>query len=433
MTPDLHYSFEPSYYFHGLAPEGYLGAWEQSVWLGFIPWLLLIVLILGILARADGTRTPAVWLASAFFSFHLLRSVLLKYADTSGIYYAYPIALSAPALAWLWETRAAILRIVSLAVLVTNLVSATSTFAFSPYRNLPELVALGFRPRSGLVSPELAAFLGASCRTFITYSQWDLPYLDLMSVQPASQFRTGPELPATQDLGGDVAFVLERENAAYGEVPILFEHDDRQRLTLLGTMITVYGPQRAFGRAAPKAEPVRAPTDAPILLYEAAGEDDAGVLATGWSFSERTHRWSDGRESVLKFKIPRGWSGCALDATAITAGPQQTSWSLNDHEVDGLAIQGWFPGVPLRFALPDDDLMSGGVNPLVLRFEHPQQDASDRLLALGIVRLALICQNHNPAVLVDENSTGFALLQLDEMRDSSGGLTALQVLQLYRR
>ena len=163
-------------------------------------------------------------------------------------------------------------------------------------------------------------------------------------------------------------------------------------------------------------------------LYEAAGEDDAGVLATGWSFSERTHRWSDGRESVLKFKIPRGWSGCALDATAITAGPQQTSWSLNDHEVDGLAIQGWFPGVPLRFALPDDDLMSGGVNRLVLRFEHPQQDASDRLLALGIVRLALICQNHNPAVLVDENSTGFALLQLDEMRDSSGGLTALRVL-----
>ena len=47
VTPDLHYSFEPSYYFHGLTPEGYLGAWEQSVWLGFIPWLLLIVLILG--------------------------------------------------------------------------------------------------------------------------------------------------------------------------------------------------------------------------------------------------------------------------------------------------------------------------------------------------------------------------------------------------
>jgi len=116
--------------------------------------------------------------------------------------------------------------------------------------------------------------------------------------------------------------------------------------------------------------------------------------------------------------------------TAITSGAQQIEWWLNGHDLGTVKAQGWFPGIPLRFVLPDDDLKAGGVNRVVLRYEHPL-DLEGRRLALGIVNLVLTCRRAGATAQSADDLSTFAVLQLVERRGPSGGLAALRFEHLY--
>ena len=93
-------------------------------------------------------------------------------------------------------------------------------------------------------------------------------------------------------------------------LPIQFTNDDRQRLAVFGSMSSVFGQQHAFGQGEipkPKARPADVVGD-----YDASTDDGDLNLVSGWSQTEHTHRWSDGRERVRSrstFRLDRTGAG----------------------------------------------------------------------------------------------------------------------------
>jgi hypothetical protein len=427
VKPDLNYSNSPYYFFRGVtAPDAHLG--DQSAWLGFVPWLLVLTIVVGI--RIGGRRGKfAAWLACAFFLWHLARCFLLKYVETAGIYYAYPIAMTAPALALLWDGASKfgklgnwLLRVACVGVLIANLISAANTFSFNNQRNIPALIASGFHPSHYSDSQKFASYLKASNRTFITYSRWELPYLQFMGEQRKARYFTGLTLPASPSPDYDLSIVTAREIADYGELPIKIENDDRRRLTELGGFETIYGKERAFGSSPHLFDRPKSSQRTALFDY-APTTDDASLFASGWSYPEGTHRWSDGPESTLRFSVPHGAENCTISVTAITAGPEQVAVSLNGHSLAAIPIKAWFPGVPFQISLPNDYLTQGEPNSLRLGFDRTSE-AGGRHLALGITHIALACDT-------PPDGHDSILLNVMEDRDGAGGLKSFWLGRVF--
>jgi hypothetical protein len=431
VKPALNYSNAPNYFFRSVAaPDAYWGIWEQSAWLGFIPWLLVLTVVVGI--RIGGRRGKfAAWLACAFFLWHLARCCVLKYVETAGIYYAYPVAMAVPALALLWDgsskfsnLRNGVLRVACAVALIGNLISAANTFSFNVQRNIPALIASGFHPNAGFVSPKFSGYLKASNRTLIAYSRWELPYLQLMGEQRKARYFTGLTLPASPSPDDDLSIVTALETADYGDLPIKIKNDDRRRLTELGGFSSIFGKERAFGSSSHLFDRTKSWQRIDLLDY-APPIDDASLFASGWSYPEGTHRWSDGPESTLGFSLPHGAMNCTISATAITDGPEQVAVSFNGHSLAAFSIQAWFPGAPILIPLPNDYLAMSGANSLRLAFDRTEK-ADGRELALGITHLGLACD-----VPPTEAMHDFALLKVAEERDVAGGLKSIRLGKAY--
>jgi hypothetical protein len=407
VSPALDYSNEPYYRFESVTePNADQGVWEQSVWLGFIPWLLLLIPACAWSKRirrdtpaANRLRVAGLWLTATFFSWHLTRCSLIKYVGSAGIYYAYPMVLAGPALAWLWDAPGPdrrrlrfALRTACLLVLATNMISALNAFAYNQQRNLPQLLrADHFRPRQGVVDPRLSAALSASRHTLIAYTEWEEPLLDLMSVQPKARYTLEGSIPAASVPGYDLSLMLERVTSTWGDIPLQFVNDDRPRLAELGTLHSVYGDQRAFGRESGPGSALLSTGDV-IAAYESNTDQGGLQFVSGWSPTEHTHRWSDGADSAIDFDLPIGEAGCRLDMTAITLGPQHISVTLNDQPAGTLSLESWFPGQGASLALPDAAIFPGDRNHLVLQFDNAHAPEGDnRRLALGLVKAAVMC------------------------------------------
>ncbi len=577
IPPHLDFSNTPYYHFEGIASaDGYLGVWDQSAWLGFIPWLLATVVIFALpegLLRSNSVsgrlRSAAFWFAVAFFGWHLARCFSIKYVGGQGIYYAFILAFAAPALAWLWAGNGidrrgrVLLRLAGIVVLGTNLVSAVNALAFNYQRNIPDLLrAQHFDPRPSDVDADLKDALAASHHTLIAFTQWELPLFDFMTAQPKARYALTSSLPAAAVSGYDLSLTFERTRAEYGEVPVQFAHDDRDRLSLLGTMLSAYGEQRGFGHNshgpdspphvigsyqagkdgggiefvsgwAPSEPTQRSSSgDGSVLAFdlppqeiacaldlraetsgvqnisvtlngEPAGSlerdstgpeqslvvplpdsmmipgqrntvsftydrpdvvqpgarslvlDEAAVTCrhalsditprnwnvifsysadknaenvsfeSGWSVSERTHRWSDGPESQISFRLPAASRACTFQAVGITAGTQTITAVLNGHTLDPIHLQAWFPGSPFEMSFPDEFINAAERNSVVFRYDHTEA-AGGRNLALGLIRASLRCRKGDVATVTQLESlrpNGFAVLALDESRNGNGGVT----------
>lgn len=443
VSADLDYSNEPYYRFEGLASsDGYLGVWEQSAWLGFLPWLSLLVLIFAWRPRAldrgadaERLRLAALWLTVAFFSWHLVRCLIIKYVGAAGIYYAFGAALAVPALAWLWDgidasspRLRAVARVTCLLVLAGNVASAINAYAFNAQRNVPAILnAEGWLPQPEQIGPELAEQLQASKRTLISYSQWELPLFDLISAAPRARYALVAGLPAEPIEGYDLVFVPQRTRSSFSEIPIQFRNDDRPRLALLGLFESYFGPQQTFGYSSAGAPDYFAdyqpPTDF-VVSYRPDGEGSGLRPGAGWSYPEGTHLWSDANRSEVAFDLTNGQSSCRLNATAITAGAQSVDVAVNGDVLKTLSIESWFPGKSFKVDLPDDELRPGEENVISFTYDTLQQ-ADGRELALGLVNACVRCSATGISETSAPRQGQFAVLRLSEQRDGEGRLTAI--------
>lgn len=224
-----------------------LGVGEVTVWLGFVPWLLVLVFLLLLKKHSGQLQRVAFWLVLIFFGWHLARAFMLKWVPGEGIYYAFSMALVAPAIAYLWEYKSyesgikeVIIKGACIAVIATNLISATNYFLFNYQRSLPHLFATNYKPNQNLISPRLSQVLRASNRTLIVHNQWGLPYMQFINANPSAHYATTDLMPELPLVAFDLALIMGTA------IPVEFENDDRSRLSLLGSY-GLYGTQTVYG------------------------------------------------------------------------------------------------------------------------------------------------------------------------------------------
>jgi hypothetical protein len=234
-----------------------LGVGEVTAWLGFAPWLLGLVLLLLLRRSHNQFQSSALWLTLIFFGWHFTRDFMLKWVAGEGIYYAFSMAIAAPALAYLWDYKSEggklkenFLKGLCIAVLAANIISATNYFLFNYQRNLPSLLATQFSPNAKLISPHLGQVLKSSQRTMIVFNRWGLPYLTFINENPRARYATSLTLPTLPTQEYELALMMS------DDIPVEFRNDDRSRLSLVGYYGMFWAPQYVWG-AGPALDELR--------------------------------------------------------------------------------------------------------------------------------------------------------------------------------
>lgn len=225
----------PWYSFRGLASvsEHYT---EVSLWLGLTPYLLLLSLGCLFLARGRRPVLLAGWLALGFCLWHIVNAGMTRYVEGAGVYYAYPLTLSAAAIAGFWDAgkRSRLVVVAFALVLLAHGLTAVNIFGFSRYRNLPDVIAGGYRVKDAAVDAAVDQVLRSARDVEIAYAEWGLQMYDLMTRNPQAHYRAvSPSVPQGP---GAVRLYCVPPDTSLGFVPLHCPSRQFPHLTLLGSM-----------------------------------------------------------------------------------------------------------------------------------------------------------------------------------------------------
>lgn len=214
------------YRFRGLVEPNAALFFEQNLWLGFMPHVALAAWVALIWRRPAGSALP-IFLLGALPFWHVTHAAIVRYAETTGTYYAFVAPICAAPAGWLWErarrSRRAGARALSLAL--TLLVGSHAVFAATLLlSNQRRNVLQAFEPGSGetattRVSPLVREMVAEARRVDIPYTHWELLYWVVMRLNPQALFVTG-----SGDAEADLTlFVLSRrlhDNYALHLLPV---------------------------------------------------------------------------------------------------------------------------------------------------------------------------------------------------------------------
>jgi hypothetical protein len=195
----------PYYSFRGLVPPDAMQYYEQTLWLGLFPWLLILSLIW----LAFHRQNIPVWQWALFFvlpGWHVVISTALLYSETVGAYYAYAAPLGFAGFAFVvdkirqepgWSSRS--MRLALTVVMGSNLWLAASALTLSPQRNVTQaFIASDRETATSQTSPNVRSMMQQARRIQIEYSHWELLYWNLMRLNPAAEYFTSPTKQATK-------------------------------------------------------------------------------------------------------------------------------------------------------------------------------------------------------------------------------------------
>jgi 4-amino-4-deoxy-L-arabinose transferase-like glycosyltransferase len=191
------------------SPEGYLfegpadpeGAApnEYTVWLGFMPHLLLLVFLVGVVTRK--LPAAAVAIAGAFFAWHVTYAVENRFIPTASVYYSFPAVLAFGAFGPAWDfarnSRGWVGRLLLagfLAVSSTHIVLGGNLLAFGGLRNLQFVWHKTPAPEMHPAAPGVVEAIRAARRIYIPYTHWEVLYWNFMRFNPVAKYSTGVDL-----------------------------------------------------------------------------------------------------------------------------------------------------------------------------------------------------------------------------------------------
>ncbi len=189
-----------SYRFRGIAdPEGYW-YFEQTLWLGFLPLLSVLLLVAGLIPGVLPAGASLFFLA--FTGFHLSFTGLSRYMETICAYYSYPAVLTCAGFGLAWDAlqrKKTLLRTSLLFGLgfafVTHLVIDFNLLSFNVQRNLPTALKRNFDGETSVTriqEPAIHAIQAAN-RINIPYLHWEVLYWDIMRHNLGAVYTTGSE------------------------------------------------------------------------------------------------------------------------------------------------------------------------------------------------------------------------------------------------
>ena len=185
------------------SPEGYLylgpsepnayGYTEYTVWLGFLPVLLVIGCIVGLLQRGS-MLVPTAFLISFFF-YHATYSVETKYIGGIGVYYSFAAILAAAGVGPLWDWARShrglggrLIVGIFVAVMATHVLLAGNLLGFGALRNV---AALARPPLPDPVNSDASHAIELASQIYIPYTHWEVPYWTYMRLNPGARYTTG--------------------------------------------------------------------------------------------------------------------------------------------------------------------------------------------------------------------------------------------------
>lgn len=182
---DLVETIKPSksgYRFAGIAkPDGFAYT-EYTVWLGFLPHLLVLACLAAVFTR----RLPFASLAvlAAFFFWHATDSVQGLYIDDAAAYYSFPAVLSVAGLAPAWDLARASRRPIGrmllagfFVVFATHAVLGANLLALGRLRNV-SFVWHKPSPPADLhaLEPVVIEAIESARQIYIPYAHWEILY-----------------------------------------------------------------------------------------------------------------------------------------------------------------------------------------------------------------------------------------------------------------
>jgi len=187
-----------SYRFQGIADP--LGYWyfEQTLWLGFLPLVMILFLLSAVVARFLPAGAALFFLA--FVGWHLSFATLSRYMETICAYYSYPAVLTCAGFGLAWDAlqrRKGFLHTLLLGglavVIVTHLVIDFNLLNFNVQRNLPTALKRNFDGETSVTriqEPAIRAIQSAN-RINIPYLHWEVLYWDIMRHNTGAVYTTG--------------------------------------------------------------------------------------------------------------------------------------------------------------------------------------------------------------------------------------------------
>ena len=232
-----------SYRFQGIAdPNGYW-YFEQTLWLGFLPLLMALLLIIGLVSRVFPVKMSLLFLA--FFAWHISFAAMSKYMETICAYYSYPAVLTCAGLGLAWDAlhrRKTFVHRLMLcgmgAVVLTHLLVDFNLLNFNAQRNLHTALQRNFDGETSVTrieEPAIRAIRNASYVN-IPYLHWELLYWDLMRRNPGAIYTTGADMIAQDTRSLNLLSVSNDGQYLIGRSP----ESGPAGLTYLGTSSSGY-------------------------------------------------------------------------------------------------------------------------------------------------------------------------------------------------
>jgi hypothetical protein len=238
-----------TYKFRGIAdPTGYW-YFEQTLWLGFLPPLMLLLL-----AGAGGIPSLSTKVSVFFLAFavwHLSFAAMSKYMETVCAYYSYPAVMTCAGFGLAWDAlqrRPQIVRKLLIgaigAVVLAHLAIDFNLLAFNVQRNVPAALHRVFDGETAVTrvaEPAVRAIRSANF-IHIPYLHWELLYWNYMRHNPGAIYTTGSDLRSADSRALDLLSVANDGPFLIGRSP----DSGSARMTYLGVSANDY----LFGRGA---------------------------------------------------------------------------------------------------------------------------------------------------------------------------------------
>lgn len=188
----------PFYTFRGVSSPNAQYYYEETLWLGMVPWAILVAL-LWMIAKRDEQSLPVWVLMLSLPAWHFTLSAIHLYVECIGTYYAYAAPVGVAALGLIWErmgkSDSRIGRYGSqflIFVLVSNTLLAGTLLFSSQKRDVTQ--AFRVTDAETAVSQTSASVRNALVKAkqvYIEYTHWEMLYWNLMRLNPAARYFTG--------------------------------------------------------------------------------------------------------------------------------------------------------------------------------------------------------------------------------------------------
>ena len=184
------YLFEGPANLEGFRPN------EYTVWLGFLPHLLLLACVVGALSPKLPPATQA--LAASFFIWHVTYAIQNRFIPTASVYYSFPAVIAAGALGPAWDRARSstrwtgrVLLVGFFAAFLTHIVLGSNLLFFGGLRNLQFLFPKGRVTEMHAVSPDVERAIQSADQVYLPNTHWEVLYWNFMRFNPAAHYTTG--------------------------------------------------------------------------------------------------------------------------------------------------------------------------------------------------------------------------------------------------